>query len=84
MPFSKKLENATILIDQLLTIVYQSKAFQFDTRQNFTSFLGSIWDFCNSHEQLKAITVQILSQISKSDVLIIMAEHIDLEKLQSA
>ena len=81
-PFVQKLENATILINQILTIVYQSKAFKYDDTQNFTSFIDSIWTFCNSHEQLKAVAVQILSQINKSDVLLVLAENIDLEKLQ--
>ena len=81
-PFSQKLENATVLINQILTIVYQSKAFQFDSNQDFTYFIESIWNFCNSHDQLKAVVVQILSQINKSDVLLILAENIDLEKLQ--
>jgi len=79
--YAQKLENATILINQILTIVYQSKAFKFDESEDFNSFLEGIWGFCNAHEQLKAVAVQILTQINKSDVLIVMAENIELQKL---
>lgn len=79
--YKEKTEKAVDLINQLLNLIYQSNAFNFDKTQDFTFFLENIWSFCNSHEQLKGITIQILSLISKSDVLILMAEEINLEEL---
>lgn len=75
------LDNCKKLIRQLLNLIYQSKAFTFDSSQDFTLFIENVWSFCNSHEQLRGITVQLLSLINKSDVLLIMAEEIDLQEL---
>ncbi|WP_431165742.1 hypothetical protein [Tenacibaculum halocynthiae] len=79
--YSTKLENASTLINQLLGVIYQTKEFKYDTNENFTIFLNEVWNFCSNHEQLKGITAQILSLINRSDVIIIMAEKIDLENL---
>ena len=78
----EKLDHAKELINQLLNLIYQSKAFGFDATRNFTSFIEDIWSFCSTHEQLKSITIQVLSFINKSDVLLIIAEEIELEELQ--
>lgn len=78
LPFYEKTQKAREHIQQLLTIVAQSKAFNFDRNSDFTLFLENIWHFCNAHEQLKSITLQILSFLSKSDILLVMAEEIDL------
>lgn len=80
--YQEKAEKATELINQLLHLIYQANAFHFDNTQDFTVFLENIWVFCSTHEQLKGITIQILSFISKSDVLLVLAENIDLRKLQ--
>ncbi len=81
--YYQKLETTKNLIEQLLNIVYQSKVFQFNGSKNYTSFIENIWSFCYSQEQLKGITNQILSQVNTSDILLIIAEKIDLEKLNS-
>lgn len=70
------------LIHQLLNLIYQSKVFTFDNSQNFTTFIENIWSFCNNHEQLKSITIQLLSLINKSDIILIIAEEIDLNELK--
>ncbi len=76
--FNQKIHQATDLIKQLLTLVSQSNTLKFNPQTDFTAFLEHIWLISHSHEQLKSITIQILSLINKSDALIIMAEEIDL------
>ncbi|SNR14306.1 hypothetical protein [Tenacibaculum jejuense] len=76
--FTQKTEQARELIQQLLNLVAQTKAFNFDRKTDFTHFLEGIWHFCNTHEQLRSITLQILGLLHKSDVLLVMAEEIDL------
>jgi len=76
--FNQKTQQATDLVKQLITLVAQAKVLKFEPHTDFTAFLENIWLFCNRHEQLKSITIQILSLINKSDVLLIMAEEIDL------
>ncbi|CAM1342520.1 hypothetical protein [Tenacibaculum amylolyticum] len=78
---TEKLESATQLIHQLLHIIYQTKQFKYDPNEDFTLFIYQIWDFCCAHDQLKAITVQILSLINKTDVLIVLAKEIEIENL---
>lgn len=79
--YNTKLEKATQLINQLLGLIYQTNEFKYDSNEDFTVFLNQIWNFCSHHEQLKGITAQILLQVNKSDVIIIMANQIDLENL---
>ncbi|CAM1334641.1 hypothetical protein [Tenacibaculum aestuariivivum] len=79
--YATKLENASTLINQLLSVIYQTKGFSYNKNEDFTLFLNRIWDFCAGHEQLKGICTQILLSINKSDVIIIMADKIALENL---
>ncbi|CAM1365183.1 hypothetical protein [Tenacibaculum xiamenense] len=79
--FNEKLENAKKLINQLLGLLYQTNEFKYDANEDFTVFIHDLWNFCHQHEQLKGITGQILSLVNKSDVIIIMANEIDLENL---
>ncbi|CAM1341527.1 hypothetical protein [Tenacibaculum amylolyticum] len=74
-------ENAKTLIKQLLGIIYQSKQFKYDAKVDFTMFLQSMWKFCTEHEQLRGVTSQVLSMINTTDVLIILAEEIEVENL---
>ncbi|CAM1360062.1 conserved hypothetical protein [Tenacibaculum sediminilitoris] len=80
-PYATILDNSTTLIEQLLTVIYQTKQFKYDTNEDFTKFLEQLWSFCCNHEQLKGVSSQILSMINQSDVLIIMAEKIAIESL---
>jgi len=79
--YSEKLENASTLINQLLGVIYQTKEFKYNTNEDFTVFLNRVWTFCSTHEQLRGISAQIVSLINRSDVIIILAEKIDLENL---
>lgn len=76
--FTQKTQQARELIQQLLNLVAQTKAFTFDRKTDFTHFLEGVWYFCNTHEQLRSITLQILALLHKSDILLVMAEEIDL------
>ncbi|WGH74336.1 hypothetical protein P8625_09430 [Tenacibaculum tangerinum] len=80
-PYATALENSTKLIEQLLVVIYQTKQFKYDANQDFTKFLEQIWSFCCNHEQLKGISIQILSMVNQSDVFIIMGEKIAIESL---
>ncbi len=77
----EKVENAKTLIKQLLGVIYQTKQFKFNPTENFTFFLEKIWQFCTQHEQLKGVALQVLSLINKGDVLVVMAEEIEIENL---
>ncbi|WP_422090176.1 hypothetical protein [Tenacibaculum ovolyticum] len=79
--YSEKLENASTLINQLLGVIYQTKEFKYNATEDFTVYINRVWNFCTNHEQLRGVSAQILSLINKSDVIIIMAEKIDLESL---
>ncbi len=79
--YIEKVENARTLVKQLLGVIYQTKQFKFDPSENFTLFLGEMWKFCTQHEQLKGVSLQILSLINKGDVLIVMAEEIEIGSL---
>ncbi|TCP25025.1 hypothetical protein EV195_10456 [Tenacibaculum skagerrakense] len=77
----EKLDNATQLIHQLLQIIYQSNQFKYDANEDFTLFIHQVWEFCCAHEQLKPLTLQILTLINKTDVLLVLAKEIEIENL---
>lgn len=77
----EKLELGVNLLQQLLTLIYQSGQFQYDPKDDFTQFIQQIWQFCSQHEQLKPISIQILTHLNKTDVLLLLGKHIELENL---
>lgn len=78
---SDVVESAKTSIKQLLGVIYQVKQFKYDASVNFTLFIQEIWKFCTQHEQLRGLTSQVLSVIGLTDVLIILAEEIEIENL---
>lgn len=78
---SDAIESAKTSIKQLLGVIYQVKQFKYDTSTDFTEFIKEIWKFCTQHEQLRGLTSQILTTVNRADVLIILAEEIEIENL---
>lgn len=75
------IEKAKVSIKQLLGVIYQTQQFKYDPKTDFTQFIKEVWQFCTMHEQLRGITAQIQSLINKTDVLLLIAEEIEIENL---
>lgn len=75
------IEKAKVSVKQLLGVIYQTKQFKYDPGTDFTQFIHEVWQFCTIHEQLRGITAQIQSLVTKTDVLLLLAEEIEIENL---
>lgn len=77
-PHEMKVSEAKDLLIHLLSIVKQSGALKYTDQTNFQEFIISVWQLCSTHEQLKLATIKILTLVSQTDVLRIIAEEINL------
>ncbi len=78
---SDTIEKAKVSIKQLLGVIYQTKQFKYDSKTDFTQFIQEVWQFCTMHEQLRGLSAQIQSLLTKTDVLLLLAEEIEIENL---
>ena len=76
--YQQKVSRAKEIINQLLGVVYQSGEFEYKDSQDFTAYVSSIWEFCCSNEQLSAFAIQVSSQFSRSDILRLIADEIEI------
>ena len=77
-PHQQKVTQSRELINQLLSIVAESGAVQYQHPSPLDQFVRQIWQILNSHDQLKGGAVQLKSQFSEQDVILLIAEEIDL------
>lgn len=78
-PYEAKIEESKELIRQLLVIVGQTKAIQFDKKQPLDHLIHNVWNFILSNDQLKAGAVKLRTTIPMTDITLLIAEEIDLE-----
>jgi hypothetical protein len=79
-PHQQKVTQSRELINQLLSIVAESGAIQYKHPSPLDQFVRQIWQILNSHDQLKGGAVQLKSQFSEQDVILLIAEEIDLSR----
>jgi hypothetical protein len=77
-PFHEKMDEARALIKQLLTIVAQTKVFNYSKDVPFENFIKDIWYFILSNEQLSPGAVKLKSTLTMNDITLLMAEEIEL------
>ena len=77
-PHETKVNEARDLLIHLLSIIKQSTSLNYTDQTNFQEFVLSIWKLCSTHEQLKQGTIKILTLISQTDALRIIAEEINI------
>lgn len=79
-PFEQKVSEARDLIKHLLSVLKQSGAIKYTVETDFQDFINMIWKLFSTHEQLKSTSVSILTLISQTDALRIMADEIDIKE----
>jgi hypothetical protein len=77
-PNELKLEESRELVRQLLQIISQTKAIQYNSNLPFGNLIADIWSFIISNDQLKAGAVKLKTNLSVSDIHLLFAEEIDL------
>lgn len=77
-PYEIKVNEARDLLIHLLSILKQSGAIKYTDEANFQNFITQIWKSSSLHEQLKPITVKILTLVSQVDALRIIADEIEI------
>lgn len=79
LPHQQKLQQSTDVIRQLLSMLTQSGAVRYEADAGFEAFVQQIWQLISEHEQLKASAVQLRSWLSPQDILLLLAQEINLE-----
>lgn len=77
-PYELKVNEAKDIVLQLLTILSQSESIKYENI-DFQGFVNQIWSFFSTHEQLRPSTAKILTLVSQTDALRIIAEEINLD-----
>jgi hypothetical protein len=76
-PLSAKVEQTRGLVRQLLQIVAQSGAVQYDPASDATTMVEQIWALATAHEQLRPIVAQMRSLLPADDIRMLLAEEFD-------
>ncbi len=76
LPYQQKLQQSRELLRQLLSIVSQSRAIQYDGH-NFEALVQQVWQLIGQHEQLNAGAVQLRSWLSQQDSILLLAQEIN-------
>ena len=79
-PHQEKVAQSRELVNQLLSIVAESGAIHYRHPSSLDTFVRQIWGILNAHEQLKGGAVQLKSQFSEQDIILLIAEEIDLAR----
>jgi hypothetical protein len=78
-PYELKVNECRGLIRQLLIIVSQTQAIKYSSDLPFDNLVNDVWQFIVSNEQLKAGVVKLKTSLIMNDIIILLAEEIDLE-----
>lgn len=78
-PHETKVEECRELIRQLLLIVSQTKAIQYNIEAPFEDLIQAIWQFINANEQLKPGALKLKTSLIMTDIQLLIAEEINLE-----
>jgi hypothetical protein len=76
-PRAAKMEQARDMARQLLQILAQSGAIQYDPSVGFEEMVDRIWSLCTQHDQLKPLAAQLKMLLSTDDIRLLLAEEID-------
>ena len=78
-PKEEKVEECRELMRQILLIISQTKAIQYNRNLPFDTLIGDIWAFILGNEQLKAGAVKLRTSLIMTDIQILIADEINLE-----
>lgn len=78
-PIEARVEEARVLVRQLLAIVAQSGAVVFDAAKPFEMFIDEIWRFVGANDQLKAGAIKLRSSLPSADIPILIADEVNTE-----
>ena len=77
-PYEYKVEEATNLLKQIMGLLKQTEVLKYHVGEDFQGFIQKIWTIFATHEQLKPSAMKILTLVSQSDAVRIIAMEIEL------
>ncbi len=75
-PLEENIEEARTIITQILALTRPTGALNVDSGSNFTEFIQGIWQMLKTNEQVGGGIAKVLTLVSQSDALRILAEEI--------
>lgn len=79
MPYEQKMNDCREIIKQLLVLVLQTKAIEYDQKIDFDDFVKRVWQYILYDDNLKAGAVRLKSVLSEMDITMLLADEIDPE-----
>lgn len=76
-PRALKIGQARDIARQLLQILAQSGAIQYDPSVSFEEMVDRIWLLCTQHDQLKPLAAQLKMLLTTDDIRLLLAEELD-------
>lgn len=75
-PLEERTDEARTILVQILLLVRPSGVLEVDSAVNFTDFIQGIWHMLKTNEQVGGGIAKVLTLVSQSDALRILAEEI--------
>ena len=72
----EKVNEATETAVELIQIAKENGIIKNETTIDFNSYITSLWQYFNEHEQLKSYAKRINSLVGRTDALRLMAENV--------
>ena len=79
MPHEQKLNECREIIKQLLVLVLQTKAIEYDEKIDFEDFVKKVWQYILFDDNLRAGAARLKSVLSDLDITMLIADEIDPE-----
>ena len=77
-PLELKVQESRGLIAQLLLIVADTGAVQYNEADPFEMFINGLWQFMSANEQLKPGVIQLKTNLPPGDIQQLLAEELNL------
>lgn len=79
-PYEFKVDESTDLVRKIMGLLKQTDAVKYHLSEDFQGFVNKIWQVFLVNEQLKPSAMKILTLVSHTDAIRIIAEEIELSE----
>ncbi len=79
LPQERKMDECRDIARQLLALVSQTKALTYTSEVKFEDFIQRIWWYILADNDLKIGGVKLKSMLSELDIIMLMADEIDIK-----
>jgi hypothetical protein len=79
LPHEGKMNECRDIAKQLLALTVQTEMQQYSEGTNFEDFIQKVWWYILSHNELKMGGIKLKSMLSETDIIMLIADEIDIK-----